>query len=175
MNHPYIVKLRDVICVPDKLNLIFDYVETDLKTYVEKNRPLAENQVKTIMYQILSGIAYCHSQAIIHWDLKPNNILYSEKDKWVQICDFGLARVFSLKIKPYTHEVVTLWYWAPEVLLGAKEYALGIDSWSIGCIFYELMQGGIFLAGDSEYDQIIKIFKLLGTPNEDVWPGVTSY
>ena len=66
MNHPYIVKLRDVICVPDKLNLIFDYVETDLKTYVEKNRPLAENQVKTIMYQILSGIAYCHSQAIIH-------------------------------------------------------------------------------------------------------------
>lgn len=83
--------------------------------------------------------------------------------------------MFSLKIKPYTHEVVTLWYRAPEVLLGAKEYALGIDSWSIGCIFYELVQGKIFLAGDSEIDQIIKIFGLLGTPSEENWTGVTSY
>jgi serine/threonine protein kinase len=86
-----------------------------------------------------------------------------------------LARIYSLPSKPYTHEVVTLWYRAPEILLGAKEYSLGVDSWSIGCIFFELMTGQIFLSGDSEIDQLFKIFKLLGTPTESNWPGVTSY
>lgn len=120
-------------------------------------------------------MTYCHTNTVIHRDLKPNNILFSEDLNEVRIADFGLARTYSLPLKAYTHEVVTLWYRAPEVLLGAKEYSLGVDSWSIGCIFFELMTGQIFLPGDSEIDQIFKIFKLLGTPDEENWPGVTEY
>ena len=175
LDHPYVVKLRDVVCAENRLQLIFDYVSTDLKSFIENWKPLKDKQIKSIMYQLFSGIAYCHSQRIFHRDLKPNNILYSESHDEIWIADFGLAWVYSLPSKPYTHEVVTLWYWAPEVLLGAKEYSLGVDSWSIGCIFYELVTGSIFLSGDSEIDQLFKIFKLLGTPNESIWPGVTSY
>lgn len=120
-------------------------------------------------------MAYCHSQRIFHRDLKPNNVLINKEKMEIRIADFGLARAYSLPLKPYTHEVVTLWYRAPEILLGAKEYSLGVDSWSIGCIFYELVHNKIFLAGDSEIDQIFKIFKLLGTPTKDSWPGVTEY
>lgn len=120
-------------------------------------------------------MAYCHSQRIFHRDLKPNNILLDKDKMEVWIADFGLARAYSLPLKPYTHEVVTLWYRAPEILLGAKEYSLGVDSWSVGCIFYELVHNKIFLAGDSEIDQIFKIFRLLGTPTKDMWPGVTEY
>ena len=97
-------------------------------------------------------MAYCHSQRIFHRDLKPNNILVHKEKMEIRIADFGLARAYSLPLKPYTHEVVTLWYRAPEILLGAKEYSLGVDSWSIGCIFYELVHNKIFLAGDSEID-----------------------
>jgi len=86
-------------------------------------------------------MTYCHTNTVIHRDLKPNNILFSEDLNEVRIADFGLARTYSLPLKAYTHEVVTLWYRAPEVLLGAKEYSLGVDSWSIGCIFFELMTG----------------------------------
>lgn len=120
-------------------------------------------------------MSYCHSQRIFHRDLKPNNVLINKEKMEIRIADFGLARAYSLPLKPYTHEVVTLWYRAPEILLGAKDYSLGVDSWSVGCIFYELVQNKIFLAGDSEIDQIFKIFKLLGTPNKSSWPGVTEY
>jgi len=127
------------------------------------------------MYQIIVAMSYCHCQRVFHRDLKPNNILLDKEKMEIRIADFGLARAYSLPLKPYTHEVVTLWYRAPEILLGAKEYSLGVDSWSIGCIFYELVHNKIFLAGDSEIDQIFKIFKLLGTPDKDSWPGVTEY
>lgn len=120
-------------------------------------------------------MSYCHSQRIFHRDLKPNNVLINKEKMEIRIADFGLARAYSLPLKPYTHEVVTLWYRAPEILLGAKDYSLGVDSWSIGCIFYELVHNKIFLPGDSEIDQIFKIFKLLGTPSKSSWPGVTEY
>ena len=86
------------------------------------------------MFQILSGIANCHSKRIIHRDLKPANILI-DKNETIKIADFGLARTYSVPVRPYSHEVVTLWYRAPEILLGAVEYSTPIDIWSIGCIF----------------------------------------
>ena len=75
------------------------------------------------MYQICVGMAYCHSQRIFHRDLKPNNILINKEKEEIRIADFGLARAYSLPLKPYTHEVVTLWYRAPEILLGSLEYS----------------------------------------------------
>ena len=100
----------------------------------------------------------------MHRDLKPGNLLVGEDNRTIKIADFGLARTFGLPLKTYTHEVVTLWYRAPEVLLGQKVYSTAIDMWSIGCIFYELCHHKPLFPGKSEIDQIFRIFKVIGTP-----------
>lgn len=125
-----------MIYVPNdkKLQLVFEFVDMDLKKYISKNSPLSPNQVKRIMYQLVVGLNYCHSRRIIHRDLKPQNILINE-DSTVKIADFGLARAFGIPIRTLTHEIETLWYRAPEVLMGQRQYSLGVDTWAVGCIF----------------------------------------
>lgn len=85
-----------------------------------------------------------------------------------------MARAFGIPIRPYTKEVVTLWYRAPELLLGITEYSTPVDMWSVGCIFAEIVTKRPLFDGDSEIDQIKKIFRLMGTPNDSIWPGVES-
>lgn len=92
----------------------------------------------------------------------------------LKIADFGLARAFSIPIRTLTHEIETLWYRAPEVLLGQRQYSLGVDTWAIGCILYELYEKRPLFIGDSEIDQIFKIFQFWGTPTEEDWPGITQ-
>ena len=92
----------------------------------------------------------------------------------LKIADFGLARAFGIPIRPYTKEVVTLWYRAPELLLGATEYSTPVDLWSVGCIFAEIVSKRALFDGDSDLDQIRKIFSIMGTPNNEVYPGVSS-
>uniref|UniRef100_A0A914D0K7 cyclin-dependent kinase n=1 Tax=Acrobeloides nanus TaxID=290746 RepID=A0A914D0K7_9BILA len=117
------------------------------------------------------ALAYCHTHRIIHRDLKPQNLLVTNNGI-IKLADFGLARTFSIPSRCYTHEVVTLWYRAPEVLLGARFYSTAIDIWSLACIFAELVRGKPLFTGDSEIDQLFKIFRILGTPTSDSWPGV---
>lgn len=135
--------------------------------------PLTAQDIKKLLFQIILGIYVCHTSSIIHRDLKPQNLLI--KGDNVKIGDFGLARQVSLPMRTYTHEVVTLWYRAPEILLGLKKYAHSVDMWSIGVIFAEMiMQGCILFPGDSELDELMKIFQVLGTPSEKSWPGVSQ-
>ena len=96
--------------------------------------------------------------------------MVSSDGKTCKLADFGLARAFGFPIKTYTHEVVTLWYRCPEILLSSKHYSLGVDVWSTGCIFAEMLQKRPLFMGDSEIDQIFKIFRVLGTPNPNNWP-----
>lgn len=173
--HPNIVHLKDVVHTESKLYLIFEYLDHDLKRHMEaRGTPLPPQAVKSYLYQMLSGLTFCHTHRVLHRDLKPQNILI-ERDGTLRLADFGLARAFGLPIKTYTHEVVTLWYRAPEILMGSRQYSTPVDIWSLGCIFAEMAQKRPLFSGDSEIDQLFKIFRVLGTPNEENFPGVSSF
>jgi len=171
-----IVRLLDIVHADQKLYLVFEFLDVDLKRYMEagnsQGTPLTLELCKKFTHQLTSGLRYCHSHRILHRDLKPQNLLIDKRNN-LKLADFGLARAFGIPMRTYTHEVVTLWYRAPEVLLGSRHYSTAIDMWSVGCIFAEMVMRGIPLfPGDSEIDQIFKIFRVLGTPNEESWPGV---
>jgi serine/threonine protein kinase len=129
--------------------------------------------VKSYMHQLLSGIAFCHSHRVLHRDLKPQNLLI-DREGHLKLADFGLARAFGVPVRTYTHEVVTLWYRAPEILLGSTQYSTPVDIWSVGCIFAELVTRQPLFPGDSEIDELFKIFQIMGTPTEETWPGISS-
>ena len=174
LRHPNIVYLMDLIHGEKKLYLVFEFMEHDLKKFLDiNNSPLPPELVKNYLYQILIAINFCHSKRILHRDLKPQNLLI-DKDGIIKLADFGLARSFGIPIKTLTHEILTLWYRAPEILLGQKEYSTPVDIWSIGLIFYEMAHKRPLFTGDCEIDQIFKIFQMFGTPNEKTWPGINK-
>lgn len=164
IQHDNIVKLYDVIYTDRKLTLVFEFAETDLKKYLDyEQQPLAIGTVKAFLYQLLQGIQYCHSKKIMHRDLKPGNLLIT-KSGTLKIADFGLARAYGIPVRAYSSEVVTLWYRAPDILLGNTNYTDSIDMWSIGCIFAEMLLRTPLFPGANPTEQIDLIFKCLGTP-----------
>ncbi|OQR85332.1 cell division protein kinase [Thraustotheca clavata] len=174
LEHPNIVKLLNCLQDAGKLYLVFEFVDRDLKRFMDATLGTVDAQlVKAYMYQLLKGLAFCHSRGIMHRDLKPQNLLVSRTGA-LKIADFGLARAFSLPVRKYTHEVITLWYRAPEILLGQEAYSPPVDIWSVGTIFAELLRKKPLFTGDSEIDQLYRIFQVLGTPDESCWPGVAS-
>ncbi|GMN40682.1 hypothetical protein TIFTF001_009907 [Ficus carica] len=162
------------------LYLVFEYLDTDLKKFIDSHRkgpnprPLSPNLVRSFLYQLCKGVAHCHSHGVLHRDLKPQNLLLDQERGILKIADLGLGRAFTVPLKSYTHEIVTLWYRAPEVLLGSTHYSTGVDMWSVGCIFAEMVRRQALFPGDSEFQQLLHIFRLLGTPSEKQWPGVSS-
>ena len=170
LQHPNIVQLNDVVYSKDKLRLIFEYLEHDLITQMHIHNVsggMPPHMIKSYMFQMLRGIAFCHAHRVLHRDLKPQNLLI-DKSGVLKLAGFDLARAFDTPVRTYTHEVVTLWYRAPEILLGSKHYSTAIDMWSIGCIFAELaIYHPLFP------DQLFRMFRVLGTPDEILWPGVT--
>jgi cyclin-dependent kinase len=167
--------LYDVVHSEKKLTLVFEYLDQDLKKYIDNagDAGLEPSTVKSFLYQLLLGIAYCHEHRVLHRDLKPQNLLINISGE-LKLADFGLARAFGIPVRSYTHEVVTLWYRAPDVLMGSRKYSTPVDIWSIGCIFAEMVNGQPLLPGASESDQLNKIFKLLGTPSPATWPSITA-
>ena len=155
LQHQNIVRLKDVVHSEKKLHLVFEFLEHDLKKHMDQHQAtggLTAMQVKSFLYQMLRGIAFCHSHRVLHRDLKPQNLLI-DRDRNLKLADFGLARAFGIPVRTYTHEVppppplslapslryqhthppssqvVTLWYRAPEILLGSKQYATPVDIW----------------------------------------------
>jgi len=177
LQHPNIVGLKDVLMQEAKLYLIFEFLTMDLKKYMDTNIPkdgqMDPKLTKSYTYQLLQGMLFCHQRRVLHRDMKPQNLLI-DKNGCIKIADFGLARAFGIPVRVYTHEVVTLWYRAPEVLLGSPKYSCPIDIWSIGTIFAEMVNRRPLFQGDSEIDQLFRIFRVLRTPTEELWPGVTQ-
>ncbi|XP_068777133.1 cyclin-dependent kinase 4 isoform X2 [Struthio camelus] len=156
-DHPNIVRLMDVCATArtereTKVTLVFEHVDQDLKTYLDKAPApgLPLDTIKDLMRQFLRGLDFLHSNCIVHRDLKPENILVTSNGQ-VKLADFGLARIYSCQMA-LTPVVVTLWYRAPEVLLQST-YATPVDMWSVGCIFAEMFRRN-----------------MIGLPVEDDWP-----
>lgn len=164
--------MEGVIQNKSHLFLIFEYLNQDLKTLLDStNDGLKPALIKSYIWQLLKGISYCHDKQIIHRDMKPQNLLI-DFNGYIKIGDFGLGRAIGIPLRIYTHEVVTLWYRAPEILLGSKYYGFSIDIWSLGCIFAEMSNKKPLFSGDSEIDQLFRIFKKLGTPDCSKWPDL---
>jgi len=132
-----------------------------------------EDQVKSFLFQLLNGTAKCHKHKVLHRDLKPQNLLIN-REGVLKLADFGLARAFGIPVKNFTHEVVTLWYRAPDILMGSKDYNTSVDIWSVGCIFAEIVTKRPLFPGKNEDDQLNKIFKIRGTPSSEEWYGITE-
>lgn len=208
LRHPNIVELIDILHSPKKLTLVFEFLDSDLKKFLDTNVATNTNKnekeakavtaskrkqndtagggkdyyygeaeeevIKSFLYQLLKGVAYCHSKLVLHRDLKPQNLLISRQGQ-LKIADFGLARPFGAPVRSYSPEVVTLWYRPPDVLLGSKFYSTSIDMWSVGCIFAEMVTGRPLASGNTNFDQLLKIQSVLGLPNTVDWPEFDEY
>ncbi|KAI9750925.1 MAG: hypothetical protein M4579_006248 [Chaenotheca gracillima] len=171
--HPNIVNLREVVVGDtfDEVFLVMDFLEHDLKTLQEDmSEPFFPSEIKTLLHQLVSATEHLHNNWIVHRDLKTSNLLMNNRGQ-IKIADFGMARYFGDPPPKMTQLVVTLWYRAPELLLGAETYGKEVDMWSIGCIFGELLTREPLLQGKNEVDQLSKIFELCGIPTEETWPG----
>ncbi|KAL5214243.1 hypothetical protein ABZP36_003395 [Zizania latifolia] len=171
-HHPSIVDVKEVVVGSslDSIFMVMEYMEHDLKGVMETmKQPYSQSEVKCLMLQLLEGVKYLHDNWVLHRDLKTSNLLLNNRGE-LKICDFGLSRQYGSPLKPYTQLVVTLWYRAPELLLGTKEYSTAIDMWSVGCIMAEILAKEPLFNGKTEFEQLDKIFRTLGTPNEKIWP-----
>ncbi|XP_043919653.1 cyclin-dependent kinase 7 isoform X1 [Protopterus annectens] len=174
LSHPNIIGLLDVFGHKSNISLVFDFMETDLEVIIkDTSLVLTPAHIKAYTLMTLQGLEYLHHHWILHRDMKPNNLLIDEGGV-LKLADFGLAKSFGSPNRVYTHQVVTRWYRAPELLFGARMYSVGVDMWAVGCILAELLLRSPFLPGDSDLDQLTKIFEALGTATEEQWPGMTS-
>jgi serine/threonine protein kinase len=179
LHHPNVVRLLDVVASDEAQRegdvfMVFEFCEHDLTGLLESGLPITDAQLKYYMKGLLEGLAYIHKHGVLHRDIKGANILISHRGG-VKLADFGLARM----VQPggdYTNRVVTLWYRAPELLLGETNYDGKVDVWSAGCLFAEMLTKGkektLFPGNSTDLDQLSKIYEICGTPSEATWPGV---
>jgi serine/threonine protein kinase len=186
LQHPNIVNMIEI--VTDKQEaidfrkdrgefyLVFEYMDHDLFGLLDSGLlELNNDQIASFMKQLLEGLHYCHSKNFLHRDIKCSNILINNKGQ-IKLADFGLARLYNAedKDRPYTNKVITLWYRAPELLLGEERYGPSIDVWSCGCILGELFTKKPIFQASSEPNQLDLISRTCGTPNPSVWPEVVN-
>jgi negative regulator of PHO system len=177
LKHENILSLHDVIHTENKLMLVFEYMDKDLKKYMDTQGDrgaLNPVTIKSFMHQLLQGVDFCHTNRVLHRDLKPQNLLINNKGQ-LKLADFGLARAFGIPVNTFSNEVVTLWYRAPDVLLGSRTYNTSIDIWAAGCIMAEMYTGRPLFPGTTNEDQLVRIFRIMGTPSERTWPGISQY
>ncbi|KXX75940.1 Serine/threonine-protein kinase SSN3 [Madurella mycetomatis] len=192
LNHANVIRLIEIILEDKCIFMVFEYAEHDLLQIIhhhtqQPRHPIPPTTIKSIMFQLLNGCQYLHTNWVLHRDLKPANIMVTSAGE-VKIGDLGLAR---LSYKPLhslfsgDKVVVTIWYRAPELLLGSRHYTPAIDMWAVGCIFAELLSlRPIFKGEEAKMDskktvpfqrnQMQKIVDIMGLPTKERWPLLTS-
>ena len=177
MQHRNIIRVREIVTRPspqaDKWYMVMDYMSHNMRDFLDKlpsGTLFTQGEVKCLLRQLLEGLAYIHGRWVMHRDLKTANLLISPQGR-LTICDFGLARAVGSPPRAYTETVVTLWYRAPEVLLGERRYGTPLDVWSAGCIFAELLTRETLFPAQGEAEALALQLQLLGTPTEATWPG----
>ncbi|KAL1974148.1 hypothetical protein VTN31DRAFT_5708 [Thermomyces dupontii] len=192
LNHPNIIGLEEIILEDKCIFMVFEYTEHDLLQIIHhhtqpQRHPIPANMVRSILFQLLNGLLYLHRNWVLHRDLKPANILVTSKGA-IRIGDLGLARLFYKPLNSLflgDRVVVTIWYRAPELLLGSRHYTPAVDLWALGCIFAELLSlRPIFKGEEAKMDckktvpfqrnQMMKIIEILGMPRKETWPGLVS-
>jgi len=180
VGHAHLVNLKDVYYRPppayDSLYLVYDCCECNLKTYIRRHE-LSADVIRSLTFQMLCGLDWCHSHRIVHRYLTPHNLFVNPSEGVLKLSGFSCARAMSVEPdgRTYTLQVGSLWYRAPELLLGDATYGSAIDVWSIGAIVPELLTNQPLFPGDMcEIDELFKIFRVLGTPTEATWAGVAS-
>jgi cell division cycle 2-like protein len=173
--HPHIVNVQEIVVGRsiDDIFIVMEYCENDLKALMHDNKsPLFTlSETKCLMQQMLGAMEYLHENWIIHRDIKTSNLLLNNQGM-LKLADFGLAREYTQPSKPMTPVVVTLWYRAPELLLGEKKYGPAIDMWAVGCVMAELLTNEPLFPGTTEFKQLDLMFQTLGTASERIWPGM---
>ncbi|KAM0671754.1 serine/threonine kinase [Ordospora colligata] len=169
MHHPNIIRLIEVVVDSGKIYMVFPYVQHDLNKFI-RNKKMSTANIKHVFLQITKGICYMHSKGIMHRDLKSANILIDQNLN-VSIADFGMARR-TTKAGIYTPGMVTLWYRAPEILLGRPTYTYAVDVWSMGCVLVEMYLGSMLFQGSTEIAQLEMIIHACGSINEKTFPGI---
>ncbi|KAF2944350.1 hypothetical protein DAI22_02g135900 [Oryza sativa Japonica Group] len=170
LDHPNVIRLDGIATsrMHRSIYLVFDFMYSDLTRIIcRPDHRLTEPQIKCYMQQLLSGLQHCHERGILHRDIKGSNLLI-DRHGVLKIGDFGLANYYGRR-RPLTSRVVTLWYRAPELLLGATDYGVGIDLWSAGCLLAEMFSGRPLMPGRTEIEQLSRIFTLCGSPPDDYW------
>ncbi|PSN37361.1 Cyclin-dependent kinase 20 [Blattella germanica] len=171
----YVVQLLDVFPQGLGFVLVFEFMPSGLWEMLrDADNPLTVPQVKTYMIMLLKGVSYLHEHSIMHRDLKPANLLIN-KEGVLKIADLGLGRMFWAEHnRPYSHQVATRWYRAPELLYGARFYTEAVDLWAVGCIVGELLTNSPLFPGETDIEQLAIVIQTLGSPNPETWPGVTD-
>lgn len=174
LSHPNIIGLLDVFGHQSNVSLVFDFMDTDLEIIIRDRSVLfIPAHIKSYIIMTLKGLKYLHNNWILHRDLKPNNLLI-DRNGVLKLADFGLAKAYGSPNRNNTHQVVTRWYRAPELLYGARMYGTGIDIWAVGCILAELLLREAIFPGDTDLDQLDRIFQVTGTPDDNSWPNVSD-
>ena len=169
LKHENIIKLKEMIREEDILNLVFEFMETNLYELMRSKslRKFKEEEIKNIIFQVIKGLAHMHKYNFFHRDLKPENILV-KSEKIIKLADFGLAREIR-SIPPFTEYVSTRWYRAPECLLSSTNYNSPIDIWAIGTIMAELYSHKPLFPGNNNKDMLNKICSVIGSPTQNNW------
>lgn len=172
IQHENVVTLKEVFRENEYLHLVFELCKDSLLNVINEQSPLSEDRIADILTQLITGISHIHNQGFFHRDIKPENVMFS--GDILKIVDFGLAREIRSR-PPYTNYAGTRWYRAPECLLRSDCYNSPVDMWSVGIIACELFIVKPPFQGNTETDQLLKIFSILGSPSESNWPdGVKS-
>ena len=190
LSHPNVIHLVETILEDKCIFMVFEYAEHDLLQIIHHHtqhsrHPIPATTIKSILFQLLNGLLYLHSNWVLHRDLKPANIMVTSKGE-VRVGDLGLARLFYKPLNSlYNGDkvVVTIWYRAPELLLGSCHYTPAVDLWAVGCIFAELLSLRPIFKGEEvkmdskktvpfQRNQMQKIIEILGMPTKEKWPGL---